>query len=136
MSAEEDKFDNSDFDKLFDPEMVHEFRLQFNQIQLDKQKEAYENNPDERWLVDFSNALGKFGVIFYRTEEEEDLIYVQLMTHFKDKKSVHGIFIAEIEQYMTMGVSPEATAAAICAGLLSPVFRFWTSVGDDDYEME
>lgn len=121
-----------DFDKMFEPDMVHEFRSQFNQIQLDKQREVYENNPEERWFVDFSTSLGTQGVAFYRTEEQEDLIFVQLVTQFKDKDSVESIFIYEIEEYMSIGVPAEAVAAAIRAGLLSSVFKFWRTVGEDD----
>lgn len=121
-----------DFDKMFEPEMVHEFRSQFNQIQLDRQKELYENNPEERWFVDFSNSLGTQGVTFYRREDQEDLIFVQLVTELKDKDSVESIYIYEIEEYMSIGVPAEAVAAAIRAGLLSSVFKFWRTVGEED----
>jgi hypothetical protein len=121
-----------DFDKMFDPEMVHEFRSQFNQLQLDRQKEIYENNPEEKWMIDFASALSTEGVVFYRTEEQEELFFVQLITELKDKKAVEPIYIGEIEEYMSIGVPAEAVAAAIRAGLLSSVFKFWRKVGEED----
>lgn len=121
-----------DFDKMFDPEMVHDFRSQFNQIQIEKQREVYDNNPDQKWMVDFSCALGTQGVAFYRLEEQEDVIYVQLITELKNKNSVEAIFIYEIEEYVSIGVPAEAVAAAIRAGLLSSVFKFWRNVEEDD----
>lgn len=121
-----------EFDKMFDPDMVHEFRTQFNQIQIDRQREVYENNEDEKWLVDFSTSLGSQGVVFYRLEEQEELIYVQLITEMKNKQSVEPIYISEIEEYISIGVPAEAVAAAIRAGLLSSVFKFWRNVEDYD----
>lgn len=121
-----------EFDRMFDPEMVHEFRSQFNQIQIDRQKEVYENNSDEKWLVDFSTALSTQGVVFYRLEEQEDLIYVQLITELKNKQTVEAIYIHEIEEYISIDVPAEAVAAAIRAGLLSSVFKFWRNVEEDD----
>ena len=121
-----------EFDRMFDPEMVHEFRSQFNQIQIDIQKEIYENNSDEKWLVDFSTALSTQGVVFYRLEEQEDLIYVQLITELKNKQTVEAIYIHEIEEYISIDVPAEAVAAAIRAGLLSSVFKFWRNVEEDD----
>ena len=121
-----------EFDRMFDPEMVHEFRSQFNQIQIDRQKEIYENNSDEKWLVDFSTALSTQGVVFYRLEEQEDLIYVQLITELKNKQTVEAIYIHEIEEYISIDVPAEAVAAAIRAGLLSSVFKFWRNVEEDD----
>jgi hypothetical protein len=100
-------------------------------LQIEKQKEIYENNPNEKWFIDFSSALGTQGVAFYRTEEQEDVIFVQLITNFRDKESVQEIFISEIEEYMSIGVPAEAVAAAIRAGLLSSVFQFWRNVGED-----
>jgi len=123
--------DGNEFDKMFDPEMVHEFRSQFNELQLERQKEIYENNPEEKWFVDFASALGTQGVVFHRTEEQEDIIFVQLLTRIKDKESVEQISINEIEEYMSIGVPAEAVAAAIRAGLLSSVFQFWRNVGED-----
>lgn len=121
-----------EFDRMFDPEMVHEFRSQFNQIQIDRQKEVYENNSDEKWLVDFSTALSTQGVVFYRLEEQEDLIYVQLVTELKNKQTVEAIYLHEIEEYISIDVPAEAVAAAIRAGLLSSVFKFWRNVEEDD----
>lgn len=121
-----------EFDRMFDPEMVHEFRSQFNQIQIDRQKEVYENNSDEKWLVDFSTALSTQGVVFYRLEEQEDLIYVQLVTELKNKQTVEAIYLHEIEEYISIDVPAEAVAAAIRAGLLSSVFKFWRNVEEDN----
>lgn len=119
-----------EFDKMFDPEMVREFRNQFTELHLQRQAESYENNPESKWLMEFSAALGEQGVIFFR--REEDVIQVQLATEFRDREKVESIYLSEIEEYMSINVPAAAVASAIRAGLLSSVFKFWRKVGEDE----
>jgi hypothetical protein len=121
-----------EFDKMFDAEMVREFRNQFTELQLQKQSESYENNPESKWLMEFSTALGEQGIVFYR--KEEDVIHVQLVTEFKDREKVESIYLSEIEEYMSINVPAEAVAAAIRAGLLSSVFKFWRKAEEDEQD--
>jgi hypothetical protein len=69
-------------------------------------------------------ALGDQGVKYFR-EPEMDFMYVQLTRDHEVEQKVEKISIQEIEEYASIGVSATAVAAAIRAGLISPVFRFW-----------
>lgn len=125
MSMNKDEFDD-----LFDPELLQEFKEQFNELQMKKQREYFEADPKMKWLLDFSCALGKQGVRYFK-DEEQDLIYVQLPNNTLSDNKVESIRMQEIEEYIEMNVPAEAVAAAIRAGLICYVFKFWTTIDDE-----
>lgn len=125
MSINKDEFDD-----LFEPELLQEFKEQFNELQTKKQQEYFESDPNTQWLLDLSYALGKQGIRYFKDEEQE-LIYIQLPNNTLSDNRVESISMHEIEEYMEMKVPAEAIAAAIRAGLISNAFKFWTTIDDE-----
>ena len=119
-----------EFDDLFDPELLQEFKEQFNELQMKKQQEYFEADPKTKWLLDFSYALGKQGIRYFK-DEEQDSIYIQLPNNTLSDNRVESISMKEIEEYMEMRVPAEAVAAAIRAGLISNAFKFWMTIDDE-----
>jgi hypothetical protein len=122
---------NEEFENFLDPETAKELRIQFHELQLKKQQESIEKDPEKNWFYKFSEALGDQGVKYFR-DPDSDIMYVQLTRDFEVQQKPEGIYVKEIEEYMNIGVSPVAVAAAIRAGLISPVFRFWRE--DESYD--
>ena len=119
-----------EFDDLFDPEMVQEFRAQFNELHIKQQQERISQNPYEKWFYELSQAFIEQGIKYFR-EPDSEIMFVQLSRDFQVEQKQEVIIIREIEEYMNIGVPAAAVAAAIRAGLLSPVFKFWRDKNDE-----
>jgi hypothetical protein len=122
--------DPNEFEDLFDPEVMEELNKQFNELQIKKQEEFINSDPKRKWFMEFSLALSQQGIRYFMSNDEE-IIYVQLSKGLMTEGKAESIYIEDIEEYRYLDVSPEALAAAIKAGLLSPVFIFWKKVGED-----
>lgn len=122
--------DKDEFDDLFDPEMVEEFRAQFNELHIKNQQERINQDPYQKWFSELSQSFAEQGVKYFR-EPDSEVMYVQLTRNFEVEQRTESITIREIEEYMNIGIPPSAVAAAIRAGLISPVFRFWKEVDDE-----
>jgi uncharacterized membrane protein YqiK len=120
-----------DFEDFLDPETARELKNQFHELQLRKQQENINADPEKRWFYEFSVALGDQGVKYFR-EPEMDFMYVQLTRDHEVEQKVQKISIEEIEEYASIGISATAVAAAIRAGLISPVFKFWRDIEEDN----
>lgn len=121
-----------DFDSMFDPEMVHEFRTQFTELHIKNQQQSIDDDPKNAWFLELSTALGAEGIQFSRNDEKE-VIYVKLGNEgWQSTTKPEEIYIYELEEYKEIEIPPDALAAAIRAGLLSPVFKFWRKVDEDD----
>lgn len=120
-----------EFDDLFDPELVEEFRAQFNKLHIKNQQERINQDPYQKWFFELSQSFAEQGVKYFR-EPDSEVIYVQLTRNFEVEQRVEAIITREIEEYMNMGIPPSAVAAAIRAGLISPVFRFWREADEDN----
>lgn len=119
-----------EFDDLFDPDMVQEFRAQFNELHIKQQQERISQNPYEKWFYELSQAFIEQGIKYFR-EPDSEIMFVQLSRDFQVEQKQEVIVIREIEEYMNIGVPAAAVAAAIRAGLLSPVFKFWRDKNDE-----
>lgn len=119
-----------EFDDLFDPELVEEFRAQFNELHIKNQQERINQDPYQKWFAELSQAFAEQGVKYFR-EPDSEIMYVQLTRDFEVDQRVQPIIIKDVEEYMNMGIQPSAVAAAIRAGLISPVFRFWRETNDE-----
>jgi hypothetical protein len=119
-----------EFDDLFDPEMVEEFRAQFNELHIKNQQEKISQDPYQKWFSELSQAFAEQGIKYFR-EPDSEVMYVQLTRNFEVEQRTESITIREVEEYMNIGIPPSAVAAAIRAGLISPVFRFWKEVDDE-----
>jgi len=123
--------DKDEFEDLFEPEVIEELRAQFNELHIKKQQEYIQKNPTQKWFFELSQSLGEQGVRFFRDPDSE-VMYVQLTRDFQVEQKTEPILIREIEEYMQINIPAAAVAAAIRAGLISPVFRFWRKIEDDD----
>jgi hypothetical protein len=122
--------DENEFDSLFDPEMIREFREKFTELNIKRQQEQYEEDPEYKWFLELSIALSREGIRFFRNDEKE-MIYIQSVNDTTTERHVESIALNEIQEYMIIGVPAEAVAAAIRAGLLSSVFKFWRKFDDE-----
>lgn len=122
-----------DFEDFLDPEVARELQNQFQELQIKKQQESINQDPEKKWFYELSTSLGDQGVKYFR-EPDTDFMFVQLTRDLEVEQKVERIAVQEIEEYMSIGVSAVAVAAAIRAGLISPVFRFWKEKEDDDAE--
>jgi hypothetical protein len=119
-----------EFDDLFDPELVEEFRAQFNELHIKNQQERINQDPYQKWFSELSQSFAEQGVKYFR-EPDSEIMYVQLTRDFEVEQRVEAITIREVEEYMNIGIPPSAVAAAIRAGLISPVFKFWREINDE-----
>jgi len=122
-----------DFEDFLDPEVARELQNQFQKLQIKKQQESINQDPEKKWFYELSTSLGDQGVKYFR-EPDTDFMFVQLTRDLEVEQKVERIAVQEIEEYMSIGVSAVAVAAAIRAGLISPAFRFWKEQEDDDAE--
>lgn len=123
--------DKNEFEDLFEPEVIEELRAQFNELHIKQQQEYIQQNPEQKWFFELSQSLGEQGVKFFRDPDSE-VMYVQLTRDFQVEQRAEPILIKEIEEYMQINIPAAAVAAAIRAGLISPVFRFWRKLEDGD----
>jgi hypothetical protein len=119
-----------EFDDLFDPELVEEFRAQFNELHIKNQQERINQDPYQKWFSELSQSFAEQGIKYFR-EPDSEIMYVQLTRDFEVEQRAEPIIIREVEEYMNIGIPPSAVAAAIRAGLISPVFKFWREINDE-----